>query len=256
MRQLVGFGATIEGINRGAKVTLKAVFLDLYQTVAFFHPPREQRMATTLAELGIRVDARSLVRAFVAADHHYALANAKTPVHRLSPEESRRIYIRYHEVLLQEAGLGHVAHMAEQIYNRYWELEREFRLFPDVLPALERIRALGYRLGMITNVNSDPSGDLERVGLKGQFDVIVASSVVGFEKPDARIFGIALDALGVAPHEAVHVGDGLLADVEGAKAAGLKAVLLDRHDLLVGLHHPRIRSLLELPAILQNGLRE
>ncbi len=235
-------------------MTITTVFLDLYQTLIYFHPAREQRQAQALEELGFQVEEEALRRAYLAADHYYTLASMEEPLHRRDEDSKRRVYTRYQQVLLEEMGLSHAVPLAERIYRRYWELARELRLFPDVEPTLARLKEAGYRLGMITNVTGDPVADLERVGLKDRFDVVVASCVVGFEKPDPRIFRVALEALEAAPHQAVHVGDQFLADVEGAKAAGLQAVLLDRHGLQDGLHPHRIRSLSELAPLLRNGL--
>jgi putative hydrolase of the HAD superfamily len=68
---------------------------------------------------------------------------------------------------------------------------------------------------------------LEALGLAGWLDAVVDSGVVGFEKPDPRIFRHAAAALGVEPAEAVHVGDLYSVDVVGARAAGARAILLD-----------------------------
>lgn len=234
-------------------MSLTTVFLDLYQTLAYFHPPREQRQARALREFGLQVEESLLPRAYLAADHYYTLANAEEPLHLRSRQERHRVYVRFQEVLMEEVGLGHATHLAEAVYGRYWEMERELRLFPDVEPALAQLKVEGFRLGLITNVSDDPTPDLERLGLKGRFDTVVASCLVGLDKPDPRIFQVALEALGAAPHEAVHVGDLMSADVEGARSAGIKAVLLDRHDLQRGLHYPRIVSLSELAPLLRNG---
>ena len=92
--------------------------------------------------------------------------------------------------------------------------------------ALDRLRAAGLRLGVVSNSDGRVVQALEAAGLSDSFDVVIDSGVVGIEKPDPRIFQAALDALGVAPQEALYVGDLFEVDVVGARAAGIEAVLL------------------------------
>lgn len=239
--------------ERQASVTVSTVFLDLYHTLAYFHPAREHRLCLALQEFGFQADLNTLRRAYLAADHYYTLAGLEKPLHLLSPKERQQLYTRYQQVVMEETRLAQALPVTEQIYRKYSELERDLRLFPDVEPALAQLREAGYRLGLITNVTDDPTADLEGIGLRERFDVVVASCLVGFDKPDPRIFQAAMKDLGIAPEEGVHVGDQFLADVEGAQSAGLKAILLDRHDLQEGRHPLRVRSLLELPPLLRNG---
>lgn len=235
-------------------MTITTVFLDLYQTLAYLHPERELRQLRVLKEFGFEVELEAVRRAYIEADHDYTLVGLKTPLYLMPREQRHLIYVRFQEVLMRSLGLGHATSMAEQIYKRYWELDRELRLYPDVVPVLAELKQKGYRLGLITNVTNDPTKDIERIGLMGQLDAVVASCLERCDKPDPRIFQIALSRLGAAPEEAVHVGDQWLADVEGAASAGMKGILLDRYDLQEGRHHLRIRSLLGLPSLLQNGL--
>jgi putative hydrolase of the HAD superfamily len=95
--------------------------------------------------------------------------------------------------------------------------------YHDVLPGLQRL-AEKVTLGSITNGNAD----LEVIGLAHHFKVSLAASHYGKAKPDPGIFLAACEALGVAPHETVYVGDDLRLDVEGAQKAGLKAVWMNR----------------------------
>jgi putative hydrolase of the HAD superfamily len=96
-------------------------------------------------------------------------------------------------------------------------------LYHDVLPGLQRL-AEKVTLGSISNGNAD----LEVIGLAHHFKVSLAASRFGKAKPDPGIFLAACEALGVAPHETVYVGDDLRLDVEGAQKAGLKAVWMNR----------------------------
>jgi putative hydrolase of the HAD superfamily len=96
--------------------------------------------------------------------------------------------------------------------------------FADVLPVLPLLQGM-LRLGVITNGNAD----LEVIGLHHHFEYALASATFGRAKPDPAIFLAACEAMGVAPRDAVYVGDDLRLDVQGAQGAGLRAVWMNRH---------------------------
>jgi putative hydrolase of the HAD superfamily len=116
--------------------------------------------------------------------------------------------------------------------------------------ALGRLRAAGLRLGVVSNSDGRVDQALQEAGLRGYFDVVIDSSLVGVEKPDPRIFLAALEALGVRPDEALYVGDLYEVDVVGARAAGIEAVLLTGSD--VGPNRPcrTVASIHELVSLL------
>ena len=91
-----------------------------------------------------------------------------------------------------------------------------------------------------------------RLGLAEYFDVILDSAVEGVEKPDRRYFELALSRAGATPDTTVHVGDFYNIDVVGARNAGLQAILVDERDQYRDADCPRIRSIAELPALI-NG---
>ena len=98
----------------------------------------------------------------------------------------------------------------------------------------------------MSNAEGRVAHDLEAAGYGGLFDTVVDSHLVGHEKPDPKIFAIALERLGAAPEHTVYLGDVPAIDVVGAKAAGITPVLLDRHDLYKDTDAPRIREIAEL----------
>jgi FMN hydrolase / 5-amino-6-(5-phospho-D-ribitylamino)uracil phosphatase len=107
--------------------------------------------------------------------------------------------------------------------------------FDDVLPVLTRLRER-LALGSISN----GVADLDVIGLGHLFQASVAAHSLGCAKPDAAIFHAACDALGVAPHEALYVGDDPLLDVEGAQKAGLLAAWINRPELPLREMPPQI----------------
>jgi putative hydrolase of the HAD superfamily len=118
------------------------------------------------------------------------------------------------------------------------------------LEALDRLRAAGLRLALVSNADPGFRRKLESLGLAERFEQLFISMELGVEKPDPAIFEQALQALNADPACAVHIGDLYEVDVRGARAAGLAAVLVDRADLYTERDVPRIASLADLPALL------
>ncbi|MGH9841771.1 MAG: HAD-IA family hydrolase [Blastocatellia bacterium] len=111
----------------------------------------------------------------------------------------------------------------------FFRTAEAWRVFDDVVPALEALRMRGLRLVVISNFDSRLEDLIRAFGLNQYFDAIHYSTRMGAAKPDPAIFRAALRVHGVGAHQAVHIGDSLRADVEGAIAAGIHAVLLDRN---------------------------
>jgi putative hydrolase of the HAD superfamily len=118
-----------------------------------------------------------------------------------------------------------------------------------VAPALRDLRSHGLRLVVASNWDCSLPEWLESAGLMELLDGAVSSAVVGEPKPGAAVFLEALRLAGVGADEALHVGDSLEGDVEGARRVGLRAVLLSRD----GPPPPAvevIRSLAEVPSLI------
>jgi len=104
-----------------------------------------------------------------------------------------------------------------------------FRAYPDAQPALGELRARGLRLIVVSNWDISLPRVLERCGLAGMVDETVTSAGAGARKPDPAIFNAALELAGADPGEALHVGDTEDEDLAGARAAGIRALLIDRN---------------------------
>ncbi len=115
---------------------------------------------------------------------------------------------------------------------------------PRVVAALKRA---GLRVGVISNTEDGRLRELlELVEIASHFEILVDSFIVGHRKPEAAIFHLALEQLGLRPDEAVYVGDSYGHDALGARRAGVRAILLDPLDLYADSECPRIRTLGEL----------
>lgn len=131
-----------------------------------------------------------------------------------------------------------------------WMLHENFTLYDDVLPVLEELRRHGCKLGLISNGERDLDEFAAHHSL--EVDVAVGSRSFGRTKPHPSIFVAALEQLGVEPAGAAMVGDSYADDIEGARALGMRAFLLDREDRYPD-EPDRLSTLLALPAAL--GLR-
>lgn len=131
--------------------------------------------------------------------------------------------------------------------QRYHAEHNLWERVPDgVIPALQRLRASGRKLVVVSNANGRIAAALGRAGIAPHVDVIIDSFDLGVEKPDPRLFELALARAGAQAATTLHVGDLFHTDVVGARAAGIRAVLLDMADLYGDFDCERVRSLGEL----------
>jgi HAD superfamily hydrolase (TIGR01509 family) len=123
-------------------------------------------------------------------------------------------------------------------------------VMPETPPYLASLKAEGYFLGVISNSVGTLAGQLQNTGLRGYFQAIFDSAIVGVEKPHPEIFQMALASAAVEANAAVFVGDTNATDVGGAQLAGLHGVLIDRVNAYPHAECPRITSLPELDSVL------
>lgn len=144
--------------------------------------------------------------------------------------ESRAIGGRYVRYLLDALGIADAA-VAEALAEWRRTYNPPVGLWntadPDAAAALTLVREAGLAAAVISNSNGSVRSILEALGLAARLDFVLDSFEVGVEKPDPRIFALAAERAGVAPAEAVYVGDLYTVDVRGARATGMDAILLD-----------------------------
>lgn len=204
--------------------------------------PNFERIAEALRRHGVSVEAARL-----AAAEPFAKRELDTAALIRATNDRARGW-RYFDLVLAHAGVASGAQTqaalqelaAYHARHNLWE-----SVPPEVLPGLERLRALGVRLAVVSNSNGTLRDKLQRLGLAPAFDLVIDSSEVGVEKPDARIFRITLERLQVGPDRAVHLGDFFNVDVTGARSAEIEAWLLDSAGLYPDCDAPRVRSLTE-----------
>jgi FMN hydrolase / 5-amino-6-(5-phospho-D-ribitylamino)uracil phosphatase len=128
-----------------------------------------------------------------------------------------------------------------------WERSENFDIYEDVEPVLDELRSRGLKIGLVSNGARDLRDFVRHHGLDA--DVTVASRYHGKVKPDPTIFRKALEQLGVQPDQAAMVGDHLEDDIEGARALGMRAVLVDRENRYPEIEE-RLPDLYGVPAAL------
>ena len=144
--------------------------------------------------------------------------------------EGRTTQDRYLAYLLEGLGITDPAEVEaaaafRQSYNAPAGLFD--RAVPEAQATIRRVKAAGLVVGVVSNSNGNAHVLLEQAGIGDDLDFVIDSGLVGVEKPDPRIFELALRQAGVAAHEAAYVGDLYSVDVVGSRAAGLHPILLD-----------------------------
>ncbi len=223
---------------------IRTLFLDAGGVLVW---PNWNRVAEVLRARGIAVDPERLVEADPIA--RYALNEAQVVP---APDQQRSK--SFFELVLLEAGidLSPAAQAALAEVRAYHRSENLWESVPAfVKPALSELRGAGYQLVVVSNANGTVHKLFDRVGLSQYFDVIIDSELEGVEKPDRRIFDIALERSGAARETTVHTGDLYEIDVIGARGAGLRAVLVDESWLYAEADCPRIRTIAELAGVVE-----
>ncbi|EAW33395.1 HAD family hydrolase [Lyngbya sp. PCC 8106] len=117
-----------------------------------------------------------------------------------------------------------------KVLYAYFETDEPWFVYPDVQPMLKQWQNQGIELGVLSNFDSRLYPVLEALNLAEYFNSVTISTHVGAAKPDPKIFTIALQKHQCSPEKVVHIGDSFKADYQGAKAAGIRGILIDRNE--------------------------
>ncbi|MBV8733610.1 MAG: HAD family hydrolase [Solirubrobacterales bacterium] len=224
----------------------QAVLFDALGTLVELEPPGPLLRRGLKARAGVEIGAAEAERA-IAAEISYYRAHLDEGRDHGSLAALRR---RCAEVL--RAALPAAARAIEVGEVEAILLDAlRFTAFPDAAEAIRAIRRWAARAIVVSNWDASLEDVLERLGLAREVDAVVTSARAGARKPSAAIFARAIELAGVAPEQAVHVGDSVEEDVAGARAAGIAPILLRRDG---GPGPPGVRtiaSLRELPGELR-----
>jgi len=206
---------------------IRAVFFDAGATLVHPNPPVEEIYARELVADGCAPSPEALARALGQAWEEVRRENAPNRYGGVRGEEAfwRAFLGRVRGFLdggtVSEAAFGRLA--------RHFRDPASWAVYPDVGGTLDALAARGFALAVVSNWDSHLPRLLDALGLASRFQTLAVSAIEETGKPDPEIFHRACARLNVTPAEALHVGDSLAEDYEGARSAGLAALLLDRH---------------------------
>ncbi len=224
-------------------MAVKAVLLDALGTLVELQPPGP-RLRERLRELsGVDVGLEAAERGFAAEIGHY-LSHHMEGGDREGLERLRDDCAAVMHAAIDAPGL-------ERADVRRAMIEAlQFTAFDDVEPALRELRRRGLRLVVASNWDCSLPDWLDGAGLWDLLDGAASSAAVGEPKPSPAVFRAALEIAGVGPEDALHVGDSVHNDVEGARAAGVRAVLVDRSGAPAPAGIETVRSLGEVASLI------
>lgn len=211
-------------------MTPRAIFFDVDFTLIYPGPTFQgEGYARFCADAGITVDASRFDQAVAAAS--FILDEVEEQVY------DPNLFVHYTATIIEHMGGrgAEVIRVAERIYEQ-WASNHHFEIYEDVEPVLTTLAADGYVLGAISNSHRSLEAFTQHFRLDALIGTTISSAEHGFMKPHRSIFETALQRAKVRAADAVMVGDSLKADIEGARAAGMRGVLLRRS----GEHPPSL----------------
>lgn len=224
-----------------------AVFFDAGDTLLAPEPSFQQRFHQITTDHGERFDEAAVAAAFDAAIARTAWIDATWH----DPAAQQVFWERFYTGVLADLGYaGDPAPLSTVLFRAFSD-PAGYKLFPDVAAVLDELAGRGLTLGIISNFEPWLTDVLVLQGVHDRFATVTVSGVLRVAKPDPAIFRAAVEEAGVDAAATVYVGDSPTADIEGARAAGLHPVLLDRFDRnpdLTGC--PRITRLTDLLDVL------
>ena len=228
----------------------RAVFFDVGETLVHVDPSFSDLFVKVLAEAGHE---RTLDDVRNASAHIYASfseAARDRSMWTTSPDRSRTFWMSVYARMLEDLGVRSEDGLASTLHRAFTRLEN-YVLFDDVRPALSRLATAGLLLGVVSNFEAWLEEWFGVHDLVETFPVRVISGIEGIEKPDERIYLLALERAGVEARESVYVGDNPEFDVDPPAALGMFPVLVDRRERFPDHRGPRVRDLRELPSVLE-----
>jgi len=231
------------------RVPYAAVFFDAGETLVHPHPTFPDLFAQVLRREGFDVSPDTIRDRIHVVFDRFKRAADTNELWTTSQERSRRFWRDVYGIFLRELDIPGGNGLIDAVYAEFTDLAN-YALFEDVVPVLGRLHGAGLRLGVVSNFEEWLEQLLERLGVRDYFDVRVISGVEGLEKPDPRIFELAMERADVSPEDSVYVGDNPEFDVDPALAVGMFPVLLDRRERFPNAPGARITSLDQLSSVL------
>lgn len=207
---------------------MKAIFFDAGNTLLYPFPSVAEVFRTVLAAHGHDVDTGRIEAQLPHAEDMYERQYQADDTFWMREDRASDLWSDMYAAVLRGLGVnGRADELGRCVYEEFGD-SRWWTTYPDVFPGLERLKEMGFRLGMISNWDTRLPDLCHGLGLSTYFDFVISSANLAVHKPNPRIFELALERAGVAAPEAFHVGDQYYADVLGSRSAGLVPVLINR----------------------------
>jgi putative hydrolase of the HAD superfamily len=231
-------------------VRFRAIFFDAGETLVHPHPSFPELFSEVLAREGHPVSMDAIHEQVHHIGERFSQAARDRELWTTSPDRSRAFWLSVYERFLAGLGVPGGDGLHETLYREFTDLAN-YALFDDVVPALDELEASGLVLAIVSNFEAWLEDLLGLLGVRDRFPVRVISGREGVEKPDPRIFELALNRLALDAADTMYVGDNPEFDVLPATALGMTAVLLDRRDRFPETEGTRIADLRELPGLVR-----
>ena len=207
---------------------IKAIFFDLYGTLAGFSPSRFEIQSQACAQFNITLTEEGVLKGYKKADEYMTNQNASYPIRNRAPQEIDDFFSKYESLVLEGCEINVDLDIAASIWKEIRKIPYEMKIFDDVIESLKNLRYKNFRLGVLSNINKPGAELLKEFGLTDYIDFSVTSYEVGSEKPHPPIFEEALRRARVKNNEVFHIGDQIGSDIEGAENVGIYPILMDR----------------------------
>ena len=230
---------------------IKAVFFDLYGTLAGFKPSRFEIQSSACEKFNLHPTPEGILKGYSIADQFMTRQNVVRPVRKMNHQEAFNFFCEYERLILSGSDIEVNLEKAGKIWNHIKTIPYDLNIFDDVIPVLSELKSQGMKIGLLSNMNESGTSLLGKFNLETLMDFAVTSLEVGLEKPHAPIFLEALNQAGSKEGDSVHVGDQIDSDVKGAFETGIHPILIDRDDNHKCFNAcPKITNLFEIHEIL------
>jgi len=233
-------------------VRFRAVFFDVGETLVHVEPSFADLFVTVLAGAGHERSEDEVREATTHVYTRFSEAARDGSMWTTSPERSQKFWTSVYDRMLGELRIPEGDGLANTLYREFTRMEN-YVLFDDVRPTIAALQGAGLLLGIVSNFEAWLEDWFGLHELIETFPVRVISGIEGIEKPDERIYRLALERTGVDAADAAYVGDNPEFDVDPPAALGMFPVLVDRRDRFPDHAGTRVRDLRELPAILETA---
>jgi putative hydrolase of the HAD superfamily len=233
-------------------VRFRAVFFDAGETLVHPHPSFTELFAQVLRREGFDVDEAAVAAKVHVIGERFSEAARDEELWTTSPSRSQAFWLSVYERFLDALDVPGAPELHTILYREFTDLAN-YRAFEDVRPALDTLRGAGLLLGVVSNFEEWLEGLLDELGMADDFAVRVVSGAEGMEKPDPRIYALALERAGVGAEGSAFVGDNPEFDIDPPAKLGMFPVLIDRRDRYPDFAGARITDMRDLPAALGIG---